>query len=196
MEDSNEPRSSVKTSRRGMPRIALVALAVLLLGSGAIAWKMRAAGGAAGGGDAGREAMRAELSRLTAAESAFMKTNGRYAATISELGTTVTSRIVVFASARDGYHIRMSHPGTAVLCEVSAGRFAAARSGWQLTCGKRVVADRVVDGPAESNWIDRARARLSGLFHEECDAACRQEKLREGFKSPERKQLERAVEQL
>jgi hypothetical protein len=197
MEDSNVMHSSGKTSRSGTLRTALlVAAGLLALGGGAIAWKMRAEGGAAGGGDPDREAMRAELARLTAAESAFVRSNGRYAATASELGTTVTSRIVVFASARDGYHIRMSRPGTATLCEVSAGRFAAAHAGWQLTCGTRVVSDRVIDGPAEPGWIDRARARIGGLLHEDCNAECRQQKLREGLKSPERKQLDQALEQL
>jgi hypothetical protein len=196
MEDSNLSQSGATTPRSRKPRIAvLTVIALLLLGGGAIAWKMRAEGGAAGGGDPDREAMRAELAQLTSAESAFVKANGRYAGTMSELGTSVTSRVVVFASARDGYHIRMARPGTAVMCEVSAGRFAASHSGWQLTCGTRVVADRVVDGPAESSWIDRARARVAALVHEDCDANCRQARLREGLKSPERKQLDEALEQ-
>lgn len=197
MEDSNETRSSAKTSRGRTPRLLLAAVtALLLLGGGAIAWKMRAEGGAAGGGDPGREAMRTELTRLTAAESAFVKSHGRYATTLSELGVPLTSRVVVFASAHDGYHIRMARPETQTLCEVSAGRFAAAHSGWQLTCGKRVVADHVVDAAADSSWMDRARARVTRLIHEDCDAACRQQKLREGLRSPERKQLDQALEQL
>ena len=178
--------------RKMIPAVA-AALALLLLGGGGIAWKMRAERGSTGGGDPEREVMRDELARLSAAESAFVKANGRYAATVSELKTPVTSRIVVFASARDGYHVRMARPKTPVLCEVSAGRFAAGHAGWQLVCGTRTVDDRVVDAPpaTSASWAERIRA----LFNEGCDAACRQAKLREGVRTPEQKQLDEALEQ-
>ena len=181
---------------RGRQSLAAL-LALLMLGGGAIAWKMRAEGPSAAGGDPAREAMRAELTRLTAAESAYVKANGRYATSVSELGTPITSRVVVFASARDGYHVRMARTGTHVLCEVSAGRFAAAHSGWQMACGEpAATGDQLVETPSVIGWTDRVTGRIRALLHEECDAACRQAKLREGLKSPERKQLDESIEQL
>ncbi|HWE43112.1 MAG TPA: hypothetical protein VG432_11430 [Gemmatimonadaceae bacterium] len=59
-----------------------------------------------------------------------MEADKRYAATASGLGITVSSRIVVLARARDGFHVRMARPATPVMCAVSSGRFAAGRSGW------------------------------------------------------------------
>lgn len=196
MKESDVPRSGARPSRGRTPPAAIVALlAVLVLSGGTFAWKMRAERGAAGGGDPEREAMRSELARVSTAESAFVKANGRYAATLSELATPVTSRVVVFASARDGYHVRMARPGTPVVCEVSAGRFAAGHSGWQMVCGTPAAGDRLEEGPtapATGSWLARIRA----LFHEDCDAACRQGKLREGLRSPEQKQLDQAIEQM
>ena len=193
IEESGMRRSGANPSR-GRKVLAAVLLLMLLLGGGAIAWKMRAEGGAAGGGDRERDVMRDELTRLSAAESAFVKANGRYAASVSELGTAVSSRVVVFASARDGYHVRMARPGTPVMCEASSGRFAAGHSGWQMVCGTRTVDDRLVEAPAAPapSWADRIR----GLFNEGCDADCRRAKLREGLRSPEQKQLDQALEQL
>lgn len=193
-ESGMRPTGAAPSRGRKMIPTVAVLLSLLVLGGGGIAWKMRAEGGATGGGDPERDVMRDELTRLSAAESAFVKANGRYAATVSELGTPVTSRIVVFASARDGYHVRMARDGTPVLCEVSSGRFAAGHSGWQLVCGTRTVNDRLVDAPpaATASW----GARIRGLFNEGCDAACRQAKLREGVRSPEQKQLDQALEQL
>lgn len=189
MEEFNGTRSTVQKSRGKSVFAALLAL--LLLGGGGIAWKMRAERGAAGGGDPERDVMRAELARLTAAESLFVKKNGRYARTVSDLGTAYTSRVVVFASSTDGYLIRMSRPGTETLCEVSAGRFAAGHSGWQMVCGAPVApGDRLVETPAAPSWTHRIRA----LLHEDCDSECRRAKLREGLKSPERKQLDQALE--
>ena len=193
IEESGMRRSGANPSR-GRKVLAAVLLLVLVLGGGAIAWKMRAEGGAAGGGDPERDVMRDELTRLSAAESAFVKANGRYAATVSELGTPVSSRIVVFASARDGYHVRMARPATPVMCEVSSGRFAAGHSGWQMVCGTRTAGDRLVESPPAptASWSDRIRA----LFTDPCDADCRRAKLREGLRSPEQKQLDQALEQL
>ena len=185
--------ASPSRGRKMLPAVAVL-LAMLVLGGGAIAWKMRAERGSTGGGDPERDVMRDELARLSAAESAFVKANGRYATTVSELGTPVTSRVVVFASARDGYHVRMARPATPVMCEVSSGRFAAGHSGWQMVCGTRTAGDRLVDAPPapSASWADRIRA----LFKEDCDAACRQAKLREGVRSPEQKQLDQALDQL
>lgn len=193
IEESGMRRSGANPSR-GRKVLAAVLVLILVLGGGAIAWKMRAEGGAAGGGDPEREVMRDELTRLSAAESAFVKANGRYAPTVSELGLTVSSRIVVFASARDGFHVRMARPATPVMCEVSSGRFAAGHSGWQMVCGTRTAGDRLVEAPAEpaASWADRIRA----MFTDGCDADCRRAKLREGLRSPEQKQLDQALEQL
>ena len=111
IEESGMRRSGANPTR-GRKLLAAVLLSMVVLAGGAIAWKMRAEWCAAGGGDPEREVMRDELTRLSAAEAAFGKANGRYAATVSELGTAVSSRIVVFASARDGYHVRMARPST------------------------------------------------------------------------------------
>lgn len=195
IEESGMRRSGANPSRGRKVFAALaVMVLILVLGGGAIAWKMRADGGAAGGGDPERDMMRDELTRLSAAESAFVKANGRYAATVSELGMPVSSRIVVFASARDGYHVRMARPATPVMCEVSSGRFAAGHSGWQMVCGTRTAGDRLVEAPPAptASWTDRIRA----MFTDDCDADCRRTKLREGLRSPEQKQLDQALEQL
>ena len=194
IEDSGMRRSGASPSGGRKVLAAGLLLLIIVLGGGAIAWKMRAEGGAAGGGDAEREVMREELGRLSAAESAFVKANGRYAASVSELGIPISSRIAVFASARDGYHVRMTRPATPVMCEVSSGRFAAGHTGWQMVCGTRTEGDRLVEAPASPapSWAERIR----GLFREECDAECRRAKLREGLRSPERKQLDQAIEQL
>src|SRR6476646_536060 len=149
MVEESGMRPSGASPSRGRKVLAAVALllAVLMLGGGAIAWKMRAERGSTGGGDAERDVMREELALISAAESAFVRTNGRYAASVSELGTPLTSQVVVFASARDGYHVRMARPGTPALCELSSGRFAAGHSGWQMVCGTRTAGDRVVETP-------------------------------------------------
>jgi len=195
IEESGMRHTGAGPSRgRKMLPVVAVLLAILALGGGAIAWKMRAAGGSTGGGDAERDVMRDELARLSAAESAFVKANGRYATSMSELGTPVTSRVVVFASAHDGYHVRMARPATPVMCEVSSGRFAAGHSGWQMVCGTRTAGDRLVEAPpaATASWADRIRA----LINEDCDADCRQAKLRERVRSPEQKQLDQALDQM
>jgi hypothetical protein len=195
IEESGMRHTGASPSRgRKMRAGAVVLLAMLVLGGGAIAWKMQAEGGATGGVDPEREVMREELARVSAAESVFVKVNRRYAATVSELATPVTSRIVVFASARDGYHVRMARPDTPVMCEVSSGRFAAGHSGWQMVCGTRTAGDRLVDASpaATPGWIDRIRA----VFKDDCDAACRQARLRDGVRSPEQKQLDQALDQL
>lgn len=196
MVEESGMRPSGASPSRGRKVLAAGALllAMVVLGGGAIAWKMRAEGGSTGGGDPERDVMRAELARVSAAESAFVKANGRYAASVSELGIPLTSQVVVFASARDGYHVRMARRGTPTLCELSSGRFAAGHSGWQMVCGTRTAGDRVVETPpgAVASWSDRIRA----LFNEGCDAACRQAKLREGLRSPDQKQLDQALDQL
>ena len=186
-------RRSGASPSLGRKVLAAVLLLMLVLGGGAVAWKMRAEGGAAGGGDPEREVMRDELARLSAAESAFVKANGRYAASVSELGIAVSSRIMVFATARDGYHVRMARPSTPVMCEVSSGRFAAGHSGWQMVCGTRTAGDRLIEAPPApaTSWADQVR----GLFKEDCDGECRRAKLREGLRSPEQKQLDQALEQ-
>lgn len=195
IEESGMRHTGAAPSRgRKMRAAVAVIVAMLVLVGGAIAWKMRGEGGSTGGGDRECDVMRDELARISAAESAFVKANGRYAATVPELATPVTSRIVVFASAHDGYHVRMARPGTPVLCEVSSGRFAAGHTGWQMVCGTRTAGDRLVEAPptATASWADRIRA----LFNEDCDANCRQAKLRERVRSPEQKQLDRELEQL
>lgn len=164
--------------KRRVPWLGLSVL-VLLAAGGAVGWKMLGKGALAAGGaqrDPARDAMRAELMELSAAESAFVKVNGRYAASVSEAGTPVTSKVVVFASAPDGYHVRLARPdATPQLCELSAGRFAAGHSGWQLMCGVPTANDVLVEPEApKPSLMDRMRA----FFHEDCDSECRVEKLR------------------
>ena len=74
MVEESGMRPSGASPSRGRKVLAAVALllAVLMLGGGAIAWKMRAEGGSTGGGDPERDVMREELARLSAAESAFV----------------------------------------------------------------------------------------------------------------------------
>ncbi|HEX8851821.1 MAG TPA: hypothetical protein VF761_19995 [Gemmatimonadaceae bacterium] len=147
---------------------------------GVAGWKMLGQSPPAAGVDHGRDVMRAELMSLSAAESAFARTNGRYAVSVSELGTPVTSRVVVFAAAKDGYHVRLARPETPQLCELSAGRFAAGHTGWQLLCGVPAADNSLVEPPAKKpSLLDRIRSAL----REDCDSECRVKKLREGMKS-------------
>lgn len=182
----------VSRHRGGGRWLAVVAL-LLVAAGGALGWKMLGPRPAAAGGDLGREMMRAELMNLSAAESAYVRTNGRYAASVPELGMPITSRVVVFASAGDGYRVRLARPETPQLCELSLGRFAAGHAGWQLLCGVPAANNTLVEPEApKPSLLDRIRAAL----HEDCDSECRVKKLREGLKSPERKQLDQALDAL
>ncbi|HEX2781228.1 MAG TPA: hypothetical protein VHM30_17135, partial [Gemmatimonadaceae bacterium] len=179
---------------RRVPWLAIIVLLVLG-GGGAVGWKMLGRGGSAAGGDPARDMMRAELMELSAAESAFVKANDRYAASVSELGRPVSSRVVVFASARDGYRIRLARPDdTAQLCELSVGRFAAGHTGWQLLCGMPSANNTLVEtAPSKPPLLDRIRA----YFHEDCDSECRVEKLREEVRRRRgHDKVERAMERL
>src|SRR6476469_4690540 len=93
MVEESGMRPSGASPSRGRKVLAAVALllAVLMLGGGAIAWKMRAERGSTGGGTTEGEGRREELARIRPPESAFVRPNGRYAASFSELGTPLTS---------------------------------------------------------------------------------------------------------
>ena len=189
-------RPKPRPKRRGR-WIALVVV-LLLAGGGAVAWKMLGSAPWTAGGtgkvDPAPDVMRAELMELSAAESAYVKANGRYAASVSDLGVAVTSKVAIFATAEDGYHVRLTRPETEQRCEVSAGRFAAGHSGWQLLCGVPAANDALVaPEPPKPSLIDRVRA----FFHEDCDSECRVEKLREEVhRRRGTDKLDKALEQL
>lgn len=181
-------RPAPRHPRRSLKPAALVVLLVAV--AGVAGWKMLGQSPPAAGVDHGRDVMRAELMSLSAAESAFARTNGRYAASVSELGTPVTSRVVVFAAAADGYHVRLARAETPQLCELSAGRFAAGHTGWQLLCGVPAADNSLVEPPAKQpSLLDRVRA----VFHEDCDSECRVRKLREGMKARDGAEVEDAL---
>ncbi|NUO64484.1 MAG: hypothetical protein HOQ11_12125 [Gemmatimonadaceae bacterium] len=164
----------------GRWRKAAALVLLLVVVAGVAGWKMLGRGPSAAGVDRGRDIMRAELMGLSSAESAFVRTNARYAASVSELGVPITSRVVVFATAKDGYHVRLAHAETPQLCELSVGRFAAGHTGWQLLCGVPAADNSLVEPPeVKPSLLERIRATL----REDCDAECRVKKLREGMKA-------------
>jgi hypothetical protein len=153
-------RRPAPSPRRRTPWLG-VTLVVLLAAGGAVGWKMLGKGPAAAGGDPARDVMRAELMELSAAESAFVRANGRYAANLSELGTALTSRVAVFASAPDGYQVRLARPEeTEQRCELSVGRFAAGHKGWQLLCGVPKANDSLDEQEPKPSLLERIRAKL------------------------------------